>query len=196
MSISGRGRDALQNGIGSERPAESEYAEFYQGYVASLPQDDVLKLMEGQLEELRAIPFRVGTDREQYRYAPEKWSIREVVGHLIDAERVFGYRASCISRGDSTPLPGFDENEYVSSSGNHERPLATLVDELVALREANILLFRNLPPGSSTRIGNANGSPVSVRALAWIITGHVEHHFGVLRERYGVTSIRRASSSS
>lgn len=169
-----------------ERPGDGECAEFYRGYIESLPDSNILTLMESQLERLESLPARVGPSREQYRYASGKWSIREVVGHLIDAERVFGYRASCISRGETSALPGFDENEYVRNSSNDDRPLDSLVDELAALRRSNLLLFSHLPPGSSARIGHASGSPVSVRALAWIITGHAEHHLTVLAERYGV----------
>lgn len=168
------------------RPDDSEYDDFYRGYIEELPDSDILEILEAQNERFETLPVVIEPSREQFRYDEGKWSIREVIGHLSDAERVFGYRALCVSRGDETALPGFDENDYVASSGSDARSLRSLTDELMALREANILLFRDLPSGSAGNLGNANGSPVSVRALAWIIAGHAEHHLRVLRERYGI----------
>ena len=169
-----------------DRPAEGEFGEFYRGYIESVPGEDVIAVLEGQIQELERLPSLVGESREQYRYAPDKWSIRELVGHLIDAERVFGYRAYCISRGDRVALPGFDEGEYVTHGEADERPLASLVEELTTARRSNLHVFRNLPTGSAANIGNANGAPVSVRALAYMTAGHMRHHLGVLGERYGV----------
>jgi hypothetical protein len=117
---------------------------------------------------------------------PESGSLREVVGHLIDAERVFSYRALRFSRGDETPLPGFDENFYVANARFDDRTLQSLIEELTLLRSANVLLFRSLAPEDLACVGVANTHPVSVRALAFILAGHLQHHFGVLRERYGI----------
>lgn len=169
-----------------DRPAEGEFAEFYRGYIESVPGEDIIAVLEGQISELERLPSLVGASREQYRYAPEKWSIRELIGHLIDAERVFGYRAYCISRGDQAALPGFDEGEYVAHAGTDERTLASLIEELTTARRSNLHVFLNLPPGSETSVGNANGTPVSVRALAYMTAGHMRHHLGVLEERYGI----------
>lgn len=171
-----------------EAPDYDEYAPFYRGYVEALPATDVLTVMEHQLRWIETLASIVDPARETFRYAPGKWSIRQVIGHLSDAERVFGYRAFCISRGDETPLPGFDENDYVESAASEKRDLESLAGELAALRRSNILLFRNLPPGSATNRGIANGAPVSVRALAFIIAGHAEHHLAVLEDRYGVSA--------
>ena len=167
-----------------DRPTESEYAPFYADYVAEAPPGDVLARLAEQVPQLRQFAAEVPAERESFRYAPGKWSIREVCGHLIDAERVFGYRAFCISRGDQTSLPGFDENSYVSASGFDARPLSTLVDEFAFAREANLLLFRHLDAAAWQHIGTANAAPVSVRALAFIIAGHAAHHLRVLRKRY------------
>lgn len=168
------------------RPTETEYAPFYAGYVSHVPEEEVLPILTDQIAELSRLLDRLPAERETYRYAPGKWSIRELVGHLGDAERVFGYRAFCISRGDQTPLPGFDENVYVERSGFDERPLAELVSELASLRESNLALLRRLDADAWTRVGTANGNPVSVRALAFIMAGHLRHHMKMLRERYGV----------
>jgi uncharacterized damage-inducible protein DinB len=121
-----------------------------------------------------------------HRYAPGKWSVREVLGHLCDAERIFAYRLLRIARGDKTPLEGFDENVYVPAGAFDNRTLADLREEWTATREATVALVRGLPADAWTRRGSANGTSVTAAALAYIILGHVEHHLGVLRDRYGV----------
>lgn len=169
-----------------ERPGESEYAPFYAGYITKIADVDVLDLLERQSEDLRTFASKASPEQQEFRYAPGKWSVREVVGHLIDGERVFGYRAFRIARGDQTPLPGFDENEYVAASGYHHRDLATLAEEFALVRAANLAVLRNLSEEDWRSIGTANGYPISVRALAFIMAGHVEHHVGLLGERYGL----------
>jgi DinB superfamily len=169
-----------------ERPERDEYADFYAGYISALPPGDILEILDLQKDQLRHLAENVSGDRETFRYAPGKWSVREMVGHLIDAERVFSYRALCFSRGDETPLPGFDENFYVDNASFDSRSLPSLIEELTLLRSANVLLFRSLAPEDLARVGVANSYPVSVRALAFILAGHLQHHFGVLRERYGI----------
>ena len=169
-----------------ERPAASEYAPFYAGYIASLPDGDILDILERQTSELRQLAAAAPADRETFRYGDGKWSVREVVGHMIDGERVFSYRTLRFSRGDQTPLPGFEENQYVAASTFDRRPLSSLIEELVLLRQANLALLRGLAPDDWTRTGTANGHSVSVRALAFIMAGHVRHHLDILRDRYGV----------
>ena len=168
------------------KPSETEYAPFYSGYIAEVAGTDVLGVLRRQVAEIKALAGAVPEPRETFRYAPGKWSIREVISHLTDGERVFGYRAFCIGRGETTPLPGFDENRYVSESGSDRQRLGELVGEFVSAREANLNMFGRFDGRAWRRIGNANGSPVSVRALAYIMAGHVQHHFGVLRSRYNV----------
>lgn len=169
-----------------ERPDESEYAPFYAGYIAKIADVDVLELLERQHGQLRQLASAASPEQQELRYAPGKWSVREVVGHLIDGERVFGYRAFRIGRGDQTPLPGFDENDYVAASGYHQRDLASLVDEFALVRAANLAVFQSLSEEDWPRIGTANNYPISVRALAFIMAGHVEHHVAMLHERYGL----------
>ena len=167
------------------RPAEAEYAPFYANYVAAVPEGGVLDVLRAQPEQIARLAASVPADRETFRYAPGKWSVREVVGHMIDAERVFGYRAFCIGRGEAQPLPSFDENAYVAASGANARSLASLAEEFAQVRVANLALFERLGDEACRRMGTASGKPVSVRALVYIIAGHAAHHLTVLRERYG-----------
>jgi hypothetical protein len=169
------------------RPDATEYAPFYAGYVAAIPEgQDVLELLNRQLTEVTALAGTVPPDRETFRYAPGKWSLREVFGHLQDAERVIGYRAFCISRDESTPMPGFDEQLFVARSDYDARPLASIVREWGTARASNLDVLRHFDAQTWNRSGIANALPVSVRALAWILAGHVEHHRRVLRDRYDV----------
>ena len=169
-----------------EKPSESEYAPFYAGYIAKIQGEDVLEILERQSSELRRLAASVTPEREVFRYAPGKWSMREVFGHLTDGERIFGYRAFRIGRGDQTPLPGFDENEYVAASGYHDQDLPSLVEEFSLVRAGNLAILRNLAGDAWARVGTANNYPVSVRALAYIMAGHVQHHLEILNEKYGL----------
>lgn len=171
-----------------ERPAETEYAPFYAGYVGRVPENDVMPVLEEQLEKMRQLAAAIPAERETYTYAPGKWSLRQVFGHLGDAERVFGYRALNFSRGDQAPLPSFDENVFVGSAHFERTPLPDLARELVHLREANLALFRRLDERDWLRVGNASGRDVTVRALAFMLAGHFRHHVAILAERYGVTA--------
>ncbi len=170
----------------TRRPNPDEYAPFYAGYIGRVPEAEILPVLAAQLETLRRLPALVSPARESFAYAPGKWSIRQLVGHLGDGERVFGFRAFAFSHGDATPLPGFDENAYVSAARSHVTPLTDLVDELVFLREANLRMLRALDDATWTARGLANGHAISVRALAFIMAGHVRHHLDTLRTRYDV----------
>ena len=168
------------------RPEASEYAPFYHGYVAAVPEGDVIELLRSGGRELVEVIGRIPEDRGGFRYGPDKWSIREVIGHLIDAERIFSYRALRVARGDRTPLPGFEEKAYVQTAGSDARTIADLTRELGAVRESTVLLFESLPDEAWGRSGVASENEVSVRALAYIVAGHARHHLRILRERYGV----------
>jgi hypothetical protein len=168
------------------RPGADEYGAFYAGYIARVPEGDILELLARQGEETQALLSPLPPERAAYRYEPDKWSVTEVVGHLTDAERVFSYRALCISRGDETPLPGFDEAAYVPQAGFERRGLPDILDELRVLRQSTLMLFRGLDDAAGLRRGTANGHPMSTRAAAYIIAGHERHHVNVLRTRYGV----------
>src|SRR5712692_5651176 len=166
------------------RPLESEYAPYYQSYIARVTEAEILPVLRSQLDELDVLLGRVTPDRETYAYAEGKWSIRELAGHLIDAERVFGYRAFCIARGESRNLPAFDEKEYMLSAPYNQIELDDLLSELRLVRLSNLAMLRSLDEQAWMRIGTANDAQVSVRAIAFIMAGHVRHHMGVLRERY------------
>jgi len=168
------------------RPDATEYAPFYAGYVARVPEVDIVSVLRDSGGEITGALAAIPETRGGFRYAPEKWSVREVIGHLIDAERIFGYRALRLARADATPLPGFEENDYVRSGGSDARTVADLVDELRAVREATVRLFGSFPDDAWGRRGIVNGREVSVRALAFITAGHARHHLQILRERYSV----------
>jgi len=167
-------------------PAPEEYASFYAGYVAGVAGADVAALLERQPAALREACAGLSDEGARFRYAPGKWSIKEVVGHLCDVERVFSYRALRIGRGDATPLPGFDENAYAAAAGADDRPLEELLDEFVAVRASTLALLAGFGPEAWTRTGNANGHPMSLRAQVHVVAGHVRHHLRLLGERYGL----------
>jgi hypothetical protein len=169
-----------------ERPREDEYAAFYRGYVGLVTEPDLLAVLGGQAETLARLAARLPADRESFRYGDGKWSVREVLGHINDAERVFGYRAYCISRGDRTPLPGFAENDYVARADHDRRAAADHAAEFAHLRSGHLAFLRRLDDPQWKLLGEANGSPASVRALGFCMAGHFRHHLGVLAERYGV----------
>ncbi|HEX4602176.1 MAG TPA: DinB family protein [Gemmatimonadales bacterium] len=166
------------------RPDASEYGPAYGAYVARVPEGDLLALLEQQGRETQGLLASVPEGKALYRYAPGKWSVKEVIGHLMDCERVFACRALRFARGDQTPLPGFDEQLYAPAGNFDERPLQDLAGELDSVRRATIALFRGLPADALARRGTANNRDVSVRALAYIIAGHERHHVAILRERY------------
>jgi len=166
------------------RPAGTEYAPFHAAYVQGVPEGDILAFLERQGRETGGLLRGISETHSRHRYAPGKWSVKEVVGHVIDAERVFSYRALRFGRNDPTPLPGFDEKVYAPAGGFGARTLASLLDELEAVRRATILLFEGFPPEAWSRAGVASENPVSVRGLAYIIAGHERHHRSVIAERY------------
>jgi DinB superfamily len=168
------------------KPDASEFNPFYTSYVGRVPEDDILAVLAAQPGEIEAIARGVAAERETFRYEPRKWSVRQLLGHVCDAERVFGYRAFCIGRGESAALPGFDENAYVETSGSDAVALATLAEEFGAVRRANLLALQRIGEAAWRNVGSANGSPISVRGLAYIMAGHVRHHVAMLQERYGV----------
>jgi len=167
-----------------DRPAASEFAPYYGTYIGKVPDGDLLRTLEEQNEQTMALLSGLPESKGSLAYAPGKWTLKEVVSHVADAERVFSYRALWIARGDMTPLPGFDQEPWVPNSGANARTLADLLGELRAIRAATLALLRHLPPEAVGRVGTASGNPVSVRAVAWIIAGHERHHMGIVRERY------------
>lgn len=170
------------------RPAPGEFASFYAGYIAAVPDGDLIERLGVEGAASAALLRSLDRTTAGHRYAPDKWSVLEVFGHLVDSERVFAYRALRFARGDATPLAGFDENLFAVEAGHGGRRPEDLAGELEAVRAATIALFASLAPAAWQRRGEANGHPVSVRALGWTTAGHELHHRGILRERYGVGS--------
>ncbi|HEX2786968.1 MAG TPA: DinB family protein [Ignavibacteria bacterium] len=166
------------------RPTENEYASFYKPYIDEVPDGDIIVILTEQGKEARkfyqSIPEAIGA----HAYQPGKWTIKEVLGHMCDAERVMAYRAMSIARNEKTPLPGFDENEYMNHSNFNRRTIQDISDEMLYIRASNIALFGTFDEEILNRTGNANGNNVSVRGLLYIISGHELHHIKVLRERY------------
>ena len=167
------------------RPAASEFASFYAGYIGKVPDSGPASLLKdqiGQLERLRSLSEEKGN----YRYADGKWTVKELIGHVADAERVFSYRLTRIARADQTPLAGFDENAWAATAPHARRPMASVVDELIAVRRSTLALIDSLDEASIGNTGVANNNPVSARAICWIMAGHTKHHLDILAERYGV----------
>ena len=166
-----------------KRPSDGDYATFYAGYIKNVP-DDVIKALENQLHSTNTFFKAIPADKIDYRYAEGKWSIKEIVGHLIDNERIMTYRALSISRNETQSLPGFDENDYIRESNYSKRNYYDIVDELRKVRESNLLMFKSFSEEILDRKGVANNSEVTVRALLFIIAGHEIHHINIVKKRY------------
>jgi len=165
-------------------PDASEYAPYYGQYISLVKGGDVLRALEDQIPATSALLERLSDQQADYRYAPGKWSIKEVLGHLTDTERIMSYRALRMARGDQKPLAGFEQDDYVRAAEFGHRTLAGLLEEFNAVRRATLALFQNLEPEAWTRRGIANEKEVTVRALAYIIAGHELHHRKILQEKY------------
>lgn len=166
------------------RPTSNDYAPAYAAYVALVPEEDILTAIEEQSAVTQKILSSLDEKKAAFRYAEAKWSVKEVLGHIIDSERIFAYRALAIARGETQPLPGFDQNDYVNTASFDSWKLGDLSEHYALVRRSTIVLLRNFPTEAWTRRGTASDNPVTVSALAWIIVGHERHHVGVLRERY------------
>ena len=167
-----------------KRPEKTEYSEFNADYVESVEETDIVSAMQKQLTDIENLFSSVSEEKENFAYASGKWTIKELLGHLIDGERVFSYRALRISRNDQTPLPGFDQDLFMENADFSRMKLADLIKEFSNLRRANIIFFQNLTEEKWSRTGTASDYPVSVRAIAYIIVGHVRHHENILKEKY------------
>jgi hypothetical protein len=166
------------------RPEPAEAAPYYFTYIDKVPGGDVLRVLAAQLDEIPAFLSGISEEKSLYRYAPDKWSLRELLGHLNDAERTFVFRALWFARGFDTPLPSFEEKEAVAAAAADQVPWARHVEEFRAVRLATLAFFHNLPAAAWKRRGIASGNPFTVRALAYIVAGHTVHHTAVIRERY------------
>lgn len=166
------------------RPGKTEYPIYCEGYVSLVPDGDIVATLGKQLEETLALIHSIPEARGGFRYAEGKWSIKELIGHVIDNERVFAYRALRFGRGDTTPLSGFEQDDFVRGADFNKRSLSDLADEYAHVRRSTISLFASLDESAWSRRGAANNNEVSVRGLAFIIAGHERHHAEILRTRY------------
>ena len=165
-------------------PQPSEHAPYWSRYISLVPNGDLFTLLAQQAELTAEALSELSEEEAGFRYAPGKWSIKQILGHLIDAERVFAYRALRIARNDRTPIEGFEQNDWVANAPFDSLSMAELLREFTAVRHATVLLLRHLPPEAWDRRGTASNSEITVRALAYIIAGHERHHAKVLREKY------------
>lgn len=163
---------------------DSEFAPFYASYVGQISDGDLLEELEISVHDLIRFVQNIPMDKYDYRYAEGKWTIKDILQHLMDSERIFAYRALRIARNDRTPLPGFDEHDYAAIAGGSERTIRDLLTELALVRQSTIHLFKTFNEEALLRMGTASGFPVSVRALGVIIIGHQKHHQKVFEERY------------
>lgn len=174
------------------RPASDEHAPYYGKYIALVPDGEIVAQLAFQIRETIEMLAELPGSAGDYRYAAGKWSLKEVLGHMIDTERVFSFRALCFARGDQNPLPGFEQDDYVRNSGSGARSLRNLLEEFETVRETTVLLFQSLHAEAWSRRGIASGDEVSVRALAWMIAGHELHHRLGIRENYSAVLSPRA----
>ena len=166
--------------------AATDYPPAFAGYVSLVPEEDVLSVIERQSSETQKLIASLDETTAMHRYEEGKWSVKEVIGHVTDAERVFGYRALCIGRGETNSLPGFDEQAYMRTANFDSWRVGDLAEAYALLRRSNIVMFRNFPEEAWDRRGIANNAGITARALAYVIAGHERHHLSVLRERYHV----------
>jgi hypothetical protein len=166
------------------RPCPGDYSTYYETYIKLIEGEDILRILNDQSKRTQEILNSFSEHRGNYRYAEGKWTVKEIVGHLLDTERVFAYRALCIARGEKKSLPGFDQDDYVKEGNFNRRELFDLNYEFRLLRESNLLLFRTFTPDMLKLKGFANESSVTVLAILFMIAGHEKHHMNVLREKY------------
>jgi hypothetical protein len=168
------------------RPAKNEYDSYYERYISLVPGEDVLIALDQQLAETLILLRSLSDQHGSFRYEPHKWSVKEVLGHMTDTERIMAYRALRVARNDRTPIEGFEQDDYVKNGGFDNRSVSNLAREFEQVRRTTISLFRNLEPAAWERRGIANNAEISVRALAYIIAGHELHHKNGLKEKYGL----------
>jgi hypothetical protein len=170
--------------IYATRPEASEHIPYYSKYICLVPNGSILTILEKQVQETATLLKGISEEQGLTRYAPDKWSIKEVVGHLIDSERIFTYRAMRFARGDQTPLPSFEPDDYVRAAQFDRVPWAELRGELESVRRATVYFFKHLDEAAWQQHGIASDNPISVRALAYIIAGHELHHVALLKKHY------------
>ena len=166
------------------RPQKGDYAEYYEVYISKIPDGPIYETLKGSSSEAYDFLAGIPAEKWDHRYAPEKWSIKELIIHLCDAERVFAYRLLRVARNDTTPLPGFDHNGYIPHYHTEKRSIASIIEEYKSVREATLNLLAHLDDEALSHKGTASDCPVTPLALGFMIAGHEAHHFKILKERY------------
>lgn len=166
------------------KPEKNEYDPYYESYISLVSEFNVIDVLAAQPAELDALFAAMPDEKGTFAYAPGKWTIKELLSHLIDGERMFAYRVLRISRGDLTPIEGFEQDDYNENSSANNRTFVDLLDEFDLQRRSNMILFNNLDETAWKRMGTASGKPVSARGIAYIMAGHVRHHIRIINERY------------
>jgi uncharacterized damage-inducible protein DinB len=178
-----------------ERPSTNEYGDYYQGYVDKVVPGNIFEILSDQMNETVSLIKKLNEESALYRYADDKWTVKEVIGHMIDSERVFTYRAMSFARGEQCDLPGFDQDAYVKAADFNKRSLGNLETEYTAIRESTLAFFSSLSDRKLQLVGRANGYNFTVRAMIYIIAGHERHHLDLLQSKYNLT-LKKASPVS
>jgi uncharacterized damage-inducible protein DinB len=166
------------------RPQEGDFGEYYKGYISTVPGEDALSVLEALLEETTGLLEELSADQWEFKYAPGKWSVKDMILHLVDSERIFAYRLLRLSRKDATPMPGFEQDDYVPAASADDLDAGQIIEQYGTVRAATLSLLTSLRPDQLDFRGEASGAPITGRALAWIMAGHEIHHLNVLKERY------------
>ena len=167
-----------------QRPAKGEYEDYYDVYVSKVPDGDILENLAGQIDDTMKLLGGISEDKASHRYETDKWSIKQLAGHVCDVERIFSYRALAFARGDKAPLPGMEQDDYVAGANFDQRTLADIASEFQAVRTSSLAMFRSFDDDIIARVGNASGFDFTVRSITYILAGHERHHMKVLTERY------------
>lgn len=168
----------------TNRPSPDEYPAYFETYISQVPEEDILEVLQRQGGEIAAVFAGLPPAAGHFRYAPGKWTLLELLNHVVDTERIMAYRALCFARGEQQDLPSFDENLYAATASVEHRTLEDLLEELRLVRAANLHLFRHLTAEDWQRQGSANHRATTARALAWVMAGHLRHHLGIVEQRY------------
>lgn len=166
------------------RPEKNEYYEYYGKYVSLVSETEIIPALEKQISEIQKLSAEISEEKAAFAYAEGKWTIKELLGHLIDTEKIFAYRAMRIARGDKTPMEGYEQDGYIENANFNDYTFSGLIEELTLARQTNLSFFKNLSDEAWLRTGTASGYPFSVRALAYISVGHIRHHANILKTRY------------
>lgn len=166
------------------RPEKTEYDRYYETYISLVPETEIVSTLENQLSEIQNFSAKISEEKGAFAYAEGKWTIKELIGHMIDSEKIFAYRALRIARADRTPIEGYEQDGYIENGNFDAYRLSDLIEELTLSRRSNISFFKNLNNAAWLRKGTANNAEISVRALAFIMVGHIRHHANILETRY------------